>query len=64
MRKLREDLYSVDRDVDLAYSPDDGGWYLQLYLHDEAGTTKTSHTIFATKRKALDKYNAGNIVWE
>ena len=64
MLKVTDELFSVDRDVDLVYSPDDGGWYLQLFLHDEAGNTKTSHAMFATKRKAVERYNAGKIVWE
>lgn len=64
MLKIRDDLYSVDRNVDLAYSEDDNGWYLQLFLHNEAGDTKVSHATFATKRKALEHYNAGKVVWE
>ena len=61
---METQLLTVDKDVDVVYSPDDNGWYLQKYLHDEAGTTKVSHAIFATKRKALKRYNAGKIVWE
>ncbi len=66
MNKVTDELYSIDKNVDLVYSPDDGGWYLQLYLHDDAGNTKTSKTIFTTKRKALDKYAycVDNIIWE
>lgn len=61
---MKTELFTVDNDVDVVYSPDDNGWYLQKYLHDAAGATKVSHATFATKRKALEHYKAGKIVWE
>ncbi len=64
MRKLRDDLYSIDRDVDLVFSSDDGGWYLQKYLHNDEGDTKISCATFSTKENALREYKAGKIVWE
>lgn len=61
---MKTQLFTVDKNVDVVYSPDDNGWYLQKYLHNAAGTTKVSHAVFATKRKALEQYSVGNIVWE
>ncbi len=61
---MKTQLFTVDNDVDVVYSPDDNGWYLQRFLHDADGTTKVSHAVFATKRKALKRYDAGKIVWE
>ncbi len=63
MLKIRDDLYSVDKNVDLAYSEDDNGWYLQLYLHNEAGDTKVGSKVYRTKGAALTDYNNNAIVW-
>ena len=61
---MKTELFTVDNNVDVVYSPDDNSWYLQRYLHDKAGNTKTSHSMFATKRKAIEQYDAGKVVWE
>ena len=61
---METELFTVDNDVDVVYSPDDNGWYLQKYLHDAARTTKVSHATFATKRKALEHYKAGKTIWD
>ena len=63
MLKMSDDLYSVDRDVDLVYSEDDNGWYLQRYLHNEAGDTKVGSKVYRTKEAALEDYNNGVIIW-
>ena len=61
---MKTELFTVNNDVDVVYSPDDNGWYLQKYLHDTAGNTQTSKSIFNTKAKALQEYRNDNIVWE
>ena len=63
MLKVNDELYSIDRDTDLVFSEDDNGWYLQLYLHNEAGDTKIGSKVYRTKEAALNDYNNETIVW-
>jgi hypothetical protein len=49
---------AVNDDVDITYSPDDGGYYLHRYSDD-----KTS-PIFFTEDAALDAYKTGQVIWE
>lgn len=61
---MKTQLFTVDKDIDVVYSPDDNGWYLQKYLHDDEGNTQTSKAVFNTRAKAVQEYHNNNIVWE
>jgi hypothetical protein len=55
----------LDKGVDLCYSPDDGGFYLQKYA---CGLDHLTSQIFATRELALQAYRNGKgiaaIKWE
>jgi hypothetical protein len=57
-----EDIITLDKETDLVWSPDDGAWYLQLYI-DKKGNTKTS-PFYSTKDGAIRAWRHGNIVWD
>lgn len=48
----------VSRDIDVIYSPDDGGWYFHHY-----GWHKTSQ-LFPTRTAALLALDDGTVAWE
>jgi len=56
------DVITLGKETDLVFSPDDGGWYLQLFV-DKAGNTKTSK-LFNSKLEAVREWRTGKIVWE
>ena len=56
-----ENVWIVDKDIDLTFSPYDDGWYFHLYNQPDH-KTKTSK-VFKTKSKAMKEYNNDSIVW-
>jgi hypothetical protein len=51
------DIVRVSKDIDLVYSPDDGGWYFQDYPSDRVSIIYKNRTV------AKDAYNSNNIQW-
>jgi len=54
-----DNIITLDRHVDLVFSPDDG-WYFQDYRQDDTPTSRT----YATKEEALEAYRKQCIVWD
>ena len=52
------DLITLSNDIDLVYSPDDGGWYLQKFDPDRVSI------IYETSSDALKAYAKNEIEWE
>ncbi len=57
-----ENVWVVDKDTDLVYSPDDDGWYFQLYNQPDR-KCRTSK-LYKTRQEAYKEYQQGIIVWE
>lgn len=57
-----ENVWIMDKDIDLTYSPDDSGWYFQLYNQPDH-KCRTSK-LFKTKQEALKEYQDKTIAWE
>ena len=53
---------SITSKVDLVYSPDDGGYYLQEYILDGSGATRTT-TVYKDKERLLALFYSGAIHW-
>lgn len=49
--------------IDLAYSPDDGGWYIEEANLDTA-KQRVSKKLWPTKSAALKAFQAGKVRWE
>ena len=58
MSDLRENWRMLCKDIDLVYSPDDGGWYLHHF-----DTDRTSIT-YETEKDAMQAYTENRIKWE
>ncbi len=56
---MSSDTIHWDRDVDLHYSPDDGGWYAKNYKTD-----KVSKRVYDTAGELQRALRAGSVRWE
>ena len=63
MRKVRDDLYIIDADVDVVLDEEQGQWYLQKYSHD-GKSPACSKLTWPSKEAAYMAYNNTNIEWE
>ena len=53
-------LITLSNDIDLVYSPDDGGWYLQKFDSDRTSTSK----IYKSAEDAIKAYAKNKVEWE
>ena len=60
---MKQCFIKIDRDVDVVFSPDDNGWYLQKFLHDEARNTVISKKVYKNETLARADYAFGSVVW-
>ena len=59
---MAENHWTLDKDIDLVYSPDDNGYYFQRYNQPNHRTTTSK--VYATKAEALQAYKRKlSIVW-
>ena len=58
----------IDKQIDVCYSPDDGGWYLQRF--DAGHECEVSKQIYHSRQDAIDAYrlwrtgNPKSIHWQ
>jgi len=56
------DIVTLSKTIDLVYSSDDNGFYLQEYKNDGKGTTRTSK-IYTSGYEARSAYRDGTVDW-
>jgi len=51
----------IDTNIFLAYSPDEGIWYLEKR---EPGNWADSEQVYCTEDEAIEAYKNNDVVWE
>ena len=61
---MKQCIIRIDRDVYVVFSPDENGWYLQKFLHDESNNTSVSKKVYKNETLARADYAFGSVVWK